>query len=105
VGAALVVLGDQPTLSGPVVRRVMEAWRTGAGPIVAPRYRGVRGNPVLFDAALFGALGALQGEHGARDLVSADPSRVTMVEVSEPPPLDVDTPADYDELLRRKGKA
>jgi hypothetical protein len=24
-----------------------------------------------------------------------------MVEVTEPPPMDIDTPADYDELLRR----
>ncbi|HEX9565511.1 MAG TPA: NTP transferase domain-containing protein [Gemmatimonadaceae bacterium] len=101
VGAALVVLGDQPTLSPVVVRTIMESWRTGAGPIVAPRYRGVRGNPVLFDAAMFSALAALEGEHGARDLIAAEPSRVTMVDVSEPPPLDVDTPSDYDELLRR----
>lgn len=101
VGSAMVVLGDQPTLAAAVVRRVLEAWRDGGGPIVAPRYRGVRGNPVLFDASLFPALGALEGEHGARDLVGADPSRVTLVEVPEPPPMDIDTPSDYDELLRR----
>ncbi|NUQ13005.1 MAG: NTP transferase domain-containing protein, partial [Gemmatimonadaceae bacterium] len=69
--------------------------------IVAPRYRGIRGNPVLFDAAMFGALRALEGEHGARDLIAADPSRVTMVDLAEPPPMDIDTPTDYEELLRR----
>ena len=58
-------------------------------------------NPVLFDAMMFGALGALVGEHGARDLIASDPTRVTMVEVAEPPPMDIDTPGDYDELLRR----
>jgi hypothetical protein len=26
---------------------------------------------------------------------------VTMVDVAEPPPMDIDTPGDYDELLRR----
>jgi molybdenum cofactor cytidylyltransferase len=101
VGAALVVLGDQPTVSVHVVERVIAAWREGGGPVVAPEYRGLRGNPVLFDAALFGALGALEGEHGARDLIASDPSRVTMVDVSEPPPMDIDTPSDYDELIRR----
>jgi molybdenum cofactor cytidylyltransferase len=95
------VLGDQPTVSVQVVQRVVSTWREGGGPVVAPRYRGVRGNPVLFDEAMFGALGALVGEHGARDLVAADPTRVTMVEVPEPPPMDIDTPGDYDELLRR----
>ena len=104
VGAALVVLGDQPTVSAQVVERVVTAWREGGGPVVAPRYRGLRGNPVLFDAALFGALGALVGEHGARDFIAADPARVTMVDVPEPPPMDIDTPSDYDELLRRGAK-
>src|SRR5687768_13936745 len=101
VGAALMVLGDQPTVSLEVVTRVMTVWREGGGPVVAPRYRGLRGNPVLFDAALFGALGSLVGEHGARDFIASDPSRVTMVDVTEPPPMDIDTPGDYDELLRR----
>lgn len=102
VGAAMVVLGDQPTISVQVVERLLVAWREGGGPVVAPRYRGLRGNPVLFDAALFGALGALVGEHGARDFIAADPTRVTMVDVAEPPPMDIDTPSDYDELLRRQ---
>ena len=101
VGAALIALGDQPTVSVQVVQQVVTAWRHGGGPVVAPRYRGLRGNPVLFDAGLFGALGSLVGEHGARDLIAADPARVTMVDVSEPPPMDIDTPSDYDELLRR----
>ncbi len=101
VGAALLVLGDQPTLSADVVRRVADTWRAGGGPIVAPRYRGVRGNPVLFDASMFGALQMLEGEHGARDLVAADPARVAAVDVAEPLPMDIDTPVDYEELLRR----
>jgi molybdenum cofactor cytidylyltransferase len=101
VGAALMVLGDQPTVSLQVIERVVSAWREGGGPVVAPRYRGLRGNPVLFDSALFATLGALEGEHGARDFIASDPSRVTMVDVPEPPPMDIDTPSDYDELLRR----
>jgi molybdenum cofactor cytidylyltransferase len=103
VGALLVVLGDQPTVSPGVVRRLIEAWRLGGGPIVAPSYRGVRGNPVLFDRSMFAVLAALEGEGGARDLIASDPSRVALVEVSEAPPMDVDTPSDYGELLRRKG--
>lgn len=101
VGAVLMVLGDQPTVSVQVVQQVVTAWRHGGGPVVAPRYRGLRGNPVLFDSTLFESLAALEGEHGARDLIAADPGRVTMVDVAEPPPMDIDTPGDYDELLRR----
>lgn len=56
---------------------------------------------MLFDVALFDALGALQGQHGARYFIAADPGRVSMAEVAEPPPMNIDTPVDYDELLRR----
>jgi CTP:molybdopterin cytidylyltransferase MocA/NifU-like protein involved in Fe-S cluster formation len=104
VGAVLMVLGDQPTVSVQVVERVVAAWREGGGPVVAPRYRGLRGNPVLFDAVLFDSLGSLSGEHGARDFIAADSARVTMVDVAEPPPMDIDTPSDYDELLKRSRK-
>jgi molybdenum cofactor cytidylyltransferase len=99
-----MVLGDQPTVSVQVVERVVAAWREGGGPVVAPRYRGLRGNPVLFDAVLFDSLGSLSGEHGARDFIAADSARVTMVDVAEPPPMDIDTPSDYDELLKRSRK-
>lgn len=103
-GAVLVVLGDQPTVNPDVIECLIGEWREGRGPIVAPRYRGLRGNPVLFDRSLFDALKTLEGDRGARDLIGADPGLVTHVEVAEPAPLDVDTPADYDELLRRGAK-
>jgi molybdenum cofactor cytidylyltransferase len=104
VGAVLMVLGDQPTVSRQVVERVVQAWREGGGPVVAPSYSGLRGNPVLFDSAMFGALGALEGDQGARELIASDPSRVMMVDVAEPPPMDIDTPTEYEELLRREGR-
>jgi CTP:molybdopterin cytidylyltransferase MocA len=56
---------------------------------------------VLFDRSMFPLLGALEGEVGARDLIASDPSRVVLVELSQAPPMDVDTPSDYGELLRR----
>jgi CTP:molybdopterin cytidylyltransferase MocA/NifU-like protein involved in Fe-S cluster formation len=102
VGAALVVLGDQPTLSAQVVDRLVHSWRNGNGPIVAPRYHGLRGNPVLFDRSVFEELHGLEGDRGARDLIAADPDRVMHVDVAEPPPLDLDTLSDYDELLRHR---
>ena len=50
VGAALVLLADQPRVRSIVIRRLADAWRGGAGPIVAPRYsRDAAPNPVLID--------------------------------------------------------
>jgi molybdenum cofactor cytidylyltransferase len=99
-GAVFVVLGDQPTVSADVIDGLIAEWRNGSGPIVAPRYRGLRGNPVLFDRSLLDALKALEGDRGARDLLVAEPGLVVHVDLSDSAPLDVDTPADYDELLR-----
>lgn len=102
VGAALIVLGDQPTVSRQVIDRLVTSWRSGAGPIVAPNYQGVRGNPVLFDRSTFGQLRTLEGDRGARDLIRSQAASVTLLDCSEPPPMDVDTPADYDDLLRSR---
>jgi CTP:molybdopterin cytidylyltransferase MocA len=45
--AAVVVLADGPDLAPAAVDRVVEAWRHGAGAILAASYGGERGHPVL----------------------------------------------------------
>ena len=47
VEAAVVVLADGPALSPAAIERVVAAWRSGAGAVVAASYGGVRGHPVL----------------------------------------------------------
>ena len=47
VEAAVVCLADGPNLSPEAVRRVVTAWRTGAGPVVAAGYAGARGHPLV----------------------------------------------------------
>jgi molybdenum cofactor cytidylyltransferase len=100
VEAVVIALGDQPTIDAAVVNRMIEVWQSGQRPVVAPRYRGKRGNPVLFDRSLFDELRLLEGDRGARDLLEAHPGRIGVVDVDSPMPLDVDTPGDYDTLLR-----
>jgi CTP:molybdopterin cytidylyltransferase MocA len=51
VEAAVVCLADGPNLSPHAVRRVLTAWRAGAGGIVAASYAGERGHPVLIARA------------------------------------------------------
>ncbi|HUG35922.1 MAG TPA: nucleotidyltransferase family protein, partial [Candidatus Limnocylindrales bacterium] len=64
--AALIALGDQPSLPAAVVPRLLEAFHSSGKPIVAPLYRDGRGNPVLFASSLFPELLALHGDRGAR---------------------------------------
>jgi molybdenum cofactor cytidylyltransferase len=96
--AALIALGDQPTIDTSVVDRMIDLWQSGNRPVVAPRCK--RGNPVLFDRALFEELQQLEGDRGARDFLEAHAAHVGVVDVDALPPLDVDTPGDYDTLLR-----
>jgi len=96
--AALIVLGDQPFLPAAVIPSLLAARRSAATPIVAPRYRDGRGNPVLFGSGMFPELLELSGDQGARSIIERDPGRVTLVDFDVPMPEDVDTPEDYGRL-------
>jgi molybdenum cofactor cytidylyltransferase len=94
--ACLVVLGDQPGIEVSVIEGVLAAYFEGRGKIVAPRYRGQRGHPILFDRALWAALRALPEGGAPRDVLRAHPDDLYHLEVeSDSVLLDVDTPADY----------
>jgi molybdenum cofactor cytidylyltransferase len=99
IQAALVVLADQPGLTPDLVRSLVVHYQTTRAPIVAPFYRGRRGNPVLFDRALFADLRGVEGDQGGRDLLIRYQDRVQRVEVDDPASLlDVDTRQDYRTL-------
>jgi len=100
VEGAFVCLGDQPGIAPETFRRLIESFRASGRPIAAPVYRGTRGNPVLFSRALFDELCALGGDQGARGLLAARPADIVAVEIDAEMPLDVDTPGDYEALLR-----
>jgi len=103
VTGAIIALGDQPTVSTAVIDKLVDAWHERRMPIVAPLYRGVRGNPVLFAASLFPELRAVGGDHGARDIIARSPDRVTLVDVDADMPLDVDDRASLDAVVRFLG--
>ncbi len=98
VRATLIALGDQPMLPQEVIPRLLETFRQTRKPIVAPMYRGVQGNPVLFAAAVFPELTTLTGDRGARPVVERDPGRVAVVSFELPMPGDLDTPEEYERL-------
>lgn len=98
VEAALIALGDQPRPSARAVEAVRQRFARGGASIVAPRFRGVPGHPVLFARAIFPELRALRGDQGARAIVERAPARVAIVGVDEAPPADVDVPADLGRM-------
>lgn len=101
VDQALLVLGDQPTVHGGVVTRLLEAGKRSRKPVVIPRYRYSRGHPVLVHRTLWPELvTGLGGDQGARNLFLAHPEWVEEVPVEAMPPADIDTPDDLRRLSR-----
>ena len=99
--AVVMLLGDQPGIDPAVVDALTAAWRESGAPVVAPRYEGGIGNPILFDRSLFPALLRLRGDTGARSVVRAHEREGTLqtVTIAGPAPPDIDTEADYAALL------
>jgi len=99
VGAALILLGDQPFVTTAIIEQIVGAWRATGAMIVAPSYQGQRGNPVLFARTIFPELLAVTGDQGARGVLAADPSRIHSVAFDDPRPLaDIDTLEAYRRL-------
>ena len=92
----LVCLADAPLIRSLTLSVMMDAFaaRKNAGAIVVARDARRRGAPVVFGAAHFPALMALEGDEGGRALLAAHADMVTEVATSRPDELDdVDTPA------------
>jgi molybdenum cofactor cytidylyltransferase len=93
--AAIILLGDQPTVAPETLRSLLAA--RGREPIVAVRAQGRLAAPVLLERSHFAIVQEPGGDIGLREILNAHPELVRVVEVGEHPP-DVDTPADLQAL-------
>ena len=93
--AAMILLGDQPTVTAAHLRRLLEA--RGSKSIVATAAAGVLAPPVLLEPSAFALADEAQGDRGLRDLLRSRPNDVAAVEVIRHPP-DVDEPSDLAAL-------
>ena len=74
---------DHPLVSEPLVSELIERFYEDKKAIVLPTYKGRRGHPVIFSAALYGELLAASADKGARAVVWAHPSDVLEVPTDE----------------------
>jgi molybdenum cofactor cytidylyltransferase len=97
--AAIFMNADQPRLAPHVLNAIIQRFRETSATIVAPRYAGKRGSPVLFERFHFSELSALSGEEGGREVSS----RYAVEYVDFPDAslgFDIDTPEEYDQIAR-----
>jgi molybdenum cofactor cytidylyltransferase len=91
--AAVVLLGDQPGVTGGDVTALIDSFRETRSQIVRIRYTDGPG-PALLSREIYAEAGHLHGDAGARVLMASHPEWVHEVPVDRPAPRDVDTPGD-----------
>jgi molybdenum cofactor cytidylyltransferase len=90
----VVALADMPRIAPGTIKAVVDALRQGAL-VAAPVYKGERGHPVGFGAALRDELLKLDGDQGARAVLERHRDSVRLVECDDPGILfDVDRKSD-----------
>jgi len=91
----MMALVDHPV----VAAETYQVLAATTGAIRIPTYRGRRGHPVVWGAAVLNELRSAPLSEGARVVVRHDPSRVVEVGVDDPGILtDVDLPEDHARL-------
>lgn len=101
VEGVLMTLVDIPLVQASTVRKVIDAWTEHHAPIVRPAVGDRHGHPVLFDRSVFDELRDAPVTEGARAVVHAHADRILDVPVDDEGCLrDVDTPADYEAVIR-----
>lgn len=87
---------DMPWLKATTTQRLVDALRRDAV-LAAPYYCGRRGHPVAFSARFRDALGALDGDTGARIVLQRHADQLTAIATDDAGVLaDVDTIADLE---------
>lgn len=94
--AALVVLGDQPSLQASVVERVLRAGEVAAAALIVPSYERRRGHPWLVGSNRWPEILRMKAPETARDFLKRNSAFIEYVEVGTDSILtDIDTPDQY----------
>ena len=95
--AVILLVCDQPFVTGAIVNGLIQAWRDTGKAIVASSYSGTLGVPALFGSFCFNELLHLPDDSGAKPVIMKSPERVAAFPFPEGA-TDIDTPADYESL-------
>jgi molybdenum cofactor cytidylyltransferase len=100
--AVLFMLCDQPFVTKGLLRRIVAVYSQAGGGIVACRYDGTFGPPVLFGAEFFSQLRAQPSAAGAKSIIIKNIAAARFVPFPRGA-ADIDTPTDWEKISRAKG--
>jgi molybdenum cofactor cytidylyltransferase len=98
--AAAILLGDQPQVTSRLIDRMAREYLNSKSAIVRPVYRDpdggrVLGHPVFFARRIWPEVEKLEGDQGARAVLSAHPEWVSEIPIDGAPLVDIDTAEDH----------
>jgi len=100
---AMFCLGDQPLVPAGLLKTLAAAFLSEEPDAVYPTYRGRRGNPVLFHRRVFPRLLKVTGDRGGREVLQELTGAMAVASSCPEILLDLDTPADYQKILKILG--
>lgn len=99
--AVLILLSDQPAVSMELLQEMIQHFQISGKGIVACRYAGQLGVPMLFDKKYLSLLASLQGDKGAKAFLHQFPDDIQVIDF-EAGSWDIDTPDDLASLSNKK---
>ncbi len=99
INAVMVMVCDQPLLTGEHLKKIRENYLQSGKPIVASQYSGTLGVPVLFHKTLFSEILALPDDQGAKKIIQQHPHDTLAIDFPAGS-IDLDTPDDYRNFTR-----
>jgi molybdenum cofactor cytidylyltransferase len=107
VAVAVVILGDQPDISGEVIDSLLDVLKSSALPAAALSFDGLLHPPVALARELWDDLESLEGDVGCRALIRQRPELVAVLPGGNghKHPVDIDTPADYARVVKHFSQA
>jgi molybdenum cofactor cytidylyltransferase len=103
VDRAVVILGDQPDISGSLLDELLDLQERSALPAAAVSFGGLLHPPVVLARELWPDLENLEGDVGCRALIRQRPELVATLPGggAHKHPTDIDTPEDFQRLVKR----
>lgn len=102
IGAALIVLGDQPQIEAGVVQLILQMFEDNPAVLLVPSYQMHRGHPWLVDRSLWPAILDLRPPETLKDFLVKNSKQITYVTIDSASIFqDLDTPEDYERYTHR----
>ncbi len=97
----LLIPADHPILDADVLRELIAAWQRTQADILVPTHAGRRGHPTFFRWPLAAQVSSIPQSSGISFLLKASGNTIREYETVSPGVLlDLDTPADFEALVK-----